>query len=299
MPSEAHENLAAMLSASQVHPDSPLADLRAGFDLMESVLVPASGVRREDVDAAGVPATWFIPENPGRRTVLHLHGGGYCIGSVKSHSAFASHLAARLSVAVLVPEYRLAPEHPAPAAIDDAVAVYRWLLEQGTLPNELVLTGDSAGGGLVLSALVSLRDDEHPLPAGGVLISPFLDLTGAGESARSRAGEDVVLSPEILDHWGSLYRGEIPAGDPLVSPLFADLSDLPPLLVQVGTRELLLDDARRLAERAPSFGGDVRLKIYEGIIHAWPVMGAGLVPEADEAIDEIAEFVAAVGDRLG
>lgn len=289
MPSDAFQNLATMLSATRVQPDSPIEDTRAGWDLMETVLPAAEGVAREDIDAAGTPATWFVPADPSGTVILYLHGGGYVIGSRKSHSPFASHLAATTSARVLLLEYRLAPEHPAPAAIDDVVATHGWLLDQGVEPSDVVLAGDSAGGGLALSAMVAMRDAAAPSSGAGILLSPWLDLTLSGESMTTKADAELILSPELLAYWGGLYRGELTEEDPRVSPLFADLDGLPPLLVQLGTDEVLLDDATRLA--AKTGDGAVTLRVWEDMFHVWPVLGAGLVPEAQDALDEIAAFL--------
>jgi acetyl esterase/lipase len=259
---------------------------------MEGLLPRAPGVELREVDVDGRPATWFepSPSPSSRRVILYLHGGGYVIGSRKSHSPFASHLAASTGARVLLLDYRLAPEHPAPAAIDDAVRAYRWLSTQGVEPADIVIGGDSAGGGLTLSTLVALRDTDDALPAAGLLLSPWLDLTLSGDSMTTRPDDEIILSREILEYWGGLYRGSLAADDPVVSPLFAELSGLPPLLVQLGTNELLLDDANRVAAKV---GDDsaLTLSVWPDMFHVWPVLGAGLVPEAQDALDEIAAYL--------
>jgi epsilon-lactone hydrolase len=292
MPSDAHENLAAMLAAGRASPERSIEETRAGWDLMDGVLPRAEGVRFEPADAGGVPGSWLVPEGATSRTILHLHGGGYVIGSSRSHGAFASHLAAATSARVLLLGYSLAPEHPAPAALDDTIRSYRWLLREIAGADEIVMSGDSAGGGLALAALAELRDQGLPLPRAALLLSPWLDLTLSGASMRARAEEDIVLSPELLEHWGSLYRGDLPADDPRLSPLLGGLDGLPPLLVQVGTREILLDDARRLAERTSDGSVEVTLRVHEDMIHVWPVLGAGVIPEAQGALDEAAAYLA-------
>lgn len=289
MPSEAYENLVTMLSGGRVTPELPIEAARSGWDAMETLLPSAPDVKAEDVELAALHTRVFTG-GPDRATVLHLHGGGYVIGSARSHTPFASHLAAAVGGRVVVPEYRLAPEHPAPAAIEDAVAAYRALLDGGTDPADITVTGDSAGGGLAIATVAALRDRDVALPAGVSVVSPFTDLTLDDESMRTKVDEDIVLSPELLTFWGGLYANGLPLDDPRLSPVFGDLSGLPPLHIQVGTREVLLDDARRLADRASAAGVDVDLLVCDEMIHIWPVLGAGLVPEAQEAIDRIAAF---------
>jgi epsilon-lactone hydrolase len=291
MPSDAYENLVAMLSTSRVTPEVPVEQSRTGWDLMDGVLPRAEGVRAQPVDAGGVAATWLVPDNERSRTIVHLHGGGYVIGSDKSHGAFASHLAAAASARVLLVGYSRAPEHPAPVALNEVVSTYRWVLGEVGRPEDVVLSGDSAGGGLALAALAAIRDQGLPRPAAALLLSPWLDLTLSGESMRTRAAEDIILSPELLAHWGSLYQGDLPADDPRLSPLLGDLHGLPPVLVQVGTREVLLDDACRLAERGSHEEIQVTLRVHEGMIHIWAVLGAGITPEAQAAVEEMAAFL--------
>jgi monoterpene epsilon-lactone hydrolase len=191
---------------------------------------------------------------------------------------------------VLSVDYRLAPEHPHPAAVEDATAAYRFLLDTGISPGNLAIGGDSAGGGLTVACLIALRDAGLPLPAAGVCISPWVDLTQSGESMDSKADEDPMVSREALQVMANAYLG---GGDPkeaTASPLFADLAGLPPLLIQVGTAETLLDDATRLAERAKSQGVDVTLEAWEEMIHVWHAF-AVLLPEGRQAIERIGEFL--------
>jgi acetyl esterase/lipase len=262
-----------------------------GWDAMESMLPPAPGVTIEDTTVAGRPARWLVPEGTGGTTVVHLHGGGYVIGSSRSHTPFGTHLAATLGARVLLVEYRLAPEDPAPAAIEDTVAAYKSLLESGIDPNDMVLSGDSAGGGLAVAAMVRLRDELEPLPGAAALLSPWTDATFVYDSFTSKADDDIILSPELMHHWRGLYAGSLPVDDPRLSPALGELQGLPPIHVQVGTRELLLDDARRFADNASRAGVDVTLVECDEMIHIWPVLGAGIVPEAQEALDRIAGFL--------
>jgi monoterpene epsilon-lactone hydrolase len=291
MPSEAFDALVTMLSGARVTPELPVADTRTGWDAMELMLPHAAGVTIDDTTVAGRPARWVTPEGASATTILHLHGGGYVIGSSKSHTPFATHLAATTGARVLLLDYRLAPEHPAPAAIDDAAAAYAELLASGIAPGDIVFSGDSAGGGLALTTIARLRETLVPLPGAVVLLSPWTDATGDYDSMRTKVDEEVILSPELLAHWGGMYAGELPADDPRVSPCFGGLEGFPRIHIQVGTRELLLDDARRFAERATGAGCGVELVECEGLIHIWPVLGAGITPEAQEALDRIAAFL--------
>lgn len=290
MPSPEFENLVLLLSAGKATPDMPLIEIRAGLDALGDLVPPAPGVTLTEVDAGGVPADWAVADGgEDAPVVLYLHGGGYVIGSRVSHRPLATRLAAAIGGRVLLPEYRLAPEHPAPAAIDDAVTAYRWLLDQGIDPQRIVVAGESAGGGLAASVLTTVRDEGLPLPAAGLLLSPWVDLALSGATITTHAELDLLLSPELLELWAEQYAGELGRTDPRVSPLYADLVGLPPLFVQVGTREVLLDDATRLVERALAAAVDVELVIAEGMIHIWQLF-AGMVPEADEAVAQAVGF---------
>lgn len=265
---------------------------RAAYDGLGALLPAAEGTERVAVDAGGVPASWITsPDHDPGRTIVYLHGGGYCIGSLRSHDAMLSHLSAAAGARVLAVDYRLAPEHPHPAALDDAVAAYRWAVEEaGADPARTVIAGDSAGGGLTAATLVALRDGDIPLPAAGVCLSPWTDLTQSGTSMQERADEDPMVRAADLDRWAAAYSGGVDASDPRISPLFADLAGLPPLLIEVGTSEVLLDDARRLAARAEQAGVDVTLTVAEDMVHVWHFF-AGVVPEADDAIRRVGTFI--------
>ena len=240
---------------------------------------------------APVPAEWVFPKgSSAQRTVVYLHGGGYCVGSIVTHRVLAGEVARAAQARALVIDYRLAPEDPFPAAVEDSLAAYEWLLAQGTEPGQVVLAGDSAGGGLVISTLVALRDKGLPLPAAGVCLSPWTDLSLSGESIAGNAKSGVALTAEMLRTFAVHYLGEGDPCSPLASPLYADPSGLPPLLVQVGSHEILLDDARRLAERAQAAGVEVVLDVWEEMVHVWQAY-AVFLPEAREAIARIGEFV--------
>lgn len=263
---------------------------REAYTGLGAMLPARGGVAVNPVDAGGVPAEW-IGDDDGP-VVMYLHGGGYCIGSLETHRAMLTHLAAAIRGRVLAVDYRLAPEHPHPAALDDAVAAYRFALSGGVAPGHVVVAGDSAGGGLTLATLVALRDTGVPLPAAGVCLSPWADLTQSGATIATHAGVDPMVRGEDLDRWAEAYRGTTAIDSPAISPLFGDLAGLPPLHIEVGTSEVLLDDARRVAAAASAAGVEVELYEAEDMIHVWQFF-AGIVPEADEAIERIATFVAA------
>lgn len=248
-------------------------------------------VRFEPVQADGVPVEWMTPaEAAAARTVLYLHGGGYLIGSPIDYREMAPRIARAAQARVLAVDYRLAPEHPHPAAVDDAVTAYRWLLANGGTPEQTVIAGDSAGGGLTVATLVALRDQGVPLPAAGVCISPWVDMEAAGASVERNAEADPLVKKELLLTMAQGYlQGQDPR-TPLASPLYADLGGLPPLLIQVGSIETLLDDAVRLTERAKAAGVDVTFETWEGTPHVWHWFGSFL-PEAQQAIDRIGAFV--------
>lgn len=222
--------------------------------------------------------------------LLYLHGGGYSAGSPLTHRELAARLSLASGVRLLVIDYRLAPEHPFPAAIEDAVAAYQWLLHQGIAPEQIMIGGDSAGGGLAMATLLCLRDQLLPLPAAAVLLSPWLDLALRGDSLQSRADLDPLCSYEGLRFAAKLYLGEADAQTALASPVYADLQGLPPLLIQVGDHEVLLSDSTRLAERARAAGVAVTLEVWAEVWHVWHFW-AGAMPESQRAIARVGEFV--------
>jgi acetyl esterase/lipase len=205
-----------------------------------------------------------------RAVVLHLHGGGFVFGSAASYRNRAMRLSHRFHVEVFVPDYRLAPEHPYPAALDDVLTAYRYVRAQRPdVP--LIVTGDSAGGGLALSLLVRLRDLREPLPAGAILLSPWTDLSASGASVEENRSKDRWLGREHLEHWAAHYAGSVDRRSPLLSPLFADLAQLPPLLLLVGEHEVLRDDAVRVVDAAVRRGTDARLLVGPRMQHDWPL----------------------------
>jgi acetyl esterase/lipase len=280
-----------MLKSFRPATEPTIPEMRAGMEALAGAAMIPADVQREKVSAGGVPAEWVAAENADRaRVILYLHGGGYVIGSINTHRELGSRLSRAAAARVLLIDYRLAPEHPHPAAVDDAVTAYRWLLSQGVSPARLVVAGDSAGGGLTVATLVALRDAGLPVPAAGVCLSPWVDLEGIGDSMTAKADLDPMVQRDGLLKMAAAYLGSQSPRTPLAAPLYADLSGLPPLLIQVGTAETLLDDATRLAERARKAGVQVSLEPWEDMIHVWQAF-ASMLPEGRQAIDRIGEFV--------
>ena len=250
------------------------------------------GVTGAPVQAGGVPAEWI--DAPGGSTdhaLLYLHGGGYVAGSIDSHRNLTGHLAQALGCRVLALDYRLAPENVHPAPVEDSVAAYNWLLAEGFEPGHLAIAGDSAGGGLTFATLLKLRDTGVALPAAAVGISPWVDMSGSGESMTTRAAVDPMVQPGMLGQIRDAFLG--PDGDmsdPYASPLDGDLNGLPPTLVQVGDHEVLLDDSTRLETKARAAGVDITVQVWPEMVHVWHT-SASFVPEADQAIAGIAEFL--------
>lgn len=224
--------------------------------------------------------------------LLYFHGGGYCIGSWATHRALITHLAVAANAAVYAPNYRLAPEHPHPAALEDALQAYRWLLGQGFPSERIALAGDSAGGGLALATAKASRDAGLPAPASIALISPWTDLRGDTPSMTANVRIDPMIRPSWSRRCAERYLAGRDPNDPLCSPLFADHRGLPPILIHVGTDEVILDDSTRLAERCTEAGVDVTLRVFDRMWHEFHIH-AGLMTESDEAVAEIGGFLAA------
>lgn len=267
---------------------------RKRFEAPLKRLKPAEGVSFTAVEAGGRPALWIEPPDIRREgAILYFHGGVYLIGSIQGHLPLTSAIAAAAGMQVLPLDYRLAPEHPFPAAVEDARAAYEWLLEQGLESQQVIVAGDSAGGGLALALLLALREAGRPLPAAAVCLSPWTDLTGSGASRTSMAKRDYVLEPADLQRSAALYLDGADARSPLASPLFGDLRGLPPMLIQVGSDEILLDDATGLAESARAAGVDVSLEVWDDMFHVWQMV-ASFVPEGQQAIKSIGRFIDAL-----
>ncbi len=292
MPSPQLQTVISFLRSRPIEsPDVPIEQARATFDAVANMFILPDDVAREQVDVDGTPGEWIsTPTAQNGLTLLYLHGGGYVIGSINSHRDLISRLARAAGARALAIDYRLAPEHPFPAAVEDATKAYRWLLRQGVRPEKIVVAGDSAGGGLTVATLLALRDAGDALPAAAVCISPWTDLEITGETMVTKKDVDPMIRPEDAKGGAERYHGTTDPSHPLISPINADLSGLPPMLVQVGTSEVLLSDSTRLAERAKAAGVDVTLEQWEEMIHVWHFF-AFMLPEAQQAIERIGEYV--------
>lgn len=270
----------ALLASRQPSPGAPrpsLAERRSASDALGEMGSLPPGCRHEPLTAAGVKCERVVPANALEgRQMLYLHGGGYTSGSPRSHRPLAARLAEAARATAIVADYRLGPEHACPAAIEDAMAVYRWMLEAGAEPEQLVVAGDSAGGGLSLALALGLKDLDLPQPAGLFAISPWADLTQSHETYRSKAQDDPVIAKDRLDESAQAYLGELDARDPRASPVFGDFTGLAPLLVQVGSEEALLGDSLMLAERAGQARVEVRVEVWPEMIHVWHAYGGQL-----------------------
>jgi acetyl esterase/lipase len=250
-----------------------------------------TGVSFADVVAGGVPAQWVTPDGADtRRVIVHFHGGGYCFCSIRSHSRLVGHLAKAAGCRGLNVGYRLAPEHPHPAAVADALDAYRWLLGQGVEPGRIVVSGDSAGGGIAVAVLLKARDEGLPLPAAAVLMSPWVDLTMTADSVTTRADVDVRQDPIGTKWCASQYLAGQDPRQPSASPLHGDLTGLPPMYIQAGDWDILVDDSHHLADKARGCGVDVRLDLFPEMLHAHQLW-VGNMPEADDAVARIGDYV--------
>lgn len=247
----------------------------------------------EPLDIAGIGAEWVrTTESSGETAAIYLHGGGFVMGSPACYREFVAYLAEAARTKFLVLDYRLAPEHPFPAALNDVLTVYNWLLEEGFSPDKLVIGGDSAGGGLALQTLLAMKDEGIPMPAAAYFLSPPLDwVCFDGESYTTKAAVDPMLTREMCVMNGAHYVGDTSPDTPLLYPIGMDLSGLPPLCIYVGEDEVLLSDSVRLAERALEAGVEVTFKIWPGMWHVFPML-ARFVPESRQAIAEVGHFIA-------
>jgi epsilon-lactone hydrolase len=266
-------------------------ELRVVFEKVAASSPIPPDIKSEKVNAGGVEAEWIsAPNSAADRAVLYVHGGGYVIGSINTHRDLMGRIARASGARVLGRNYRLAPEHPFPAAVDDSVAAYRWMLTQGLKPSRIAVAGDSAGGGLAVAALVAIRDAKLPVPGAGVCMSPWVDMEGIGESMKTRAAADPAVQREGLVAMGAVYLAGKDPRSPLAAPLYADLKGLPPLLIQVGDAEVLLDDSTRLADRAKAAGVSTKLEVWPEMIHVWQLF-ASFLPEGQQAVDGIGGFL--------
>ncbi len=286
------EQVIALVRAREVDESQGATEgRRRSFEQMVdgfTIDVPATYRR---VNAGGVTAEWVTAEGASdSRVVLYLHGGGYIIGSPRTHRALMAKLSQDAGARVLGLDYRLAPEHPFPAPVEDAVAAYRWLLNEGYDPGRIAVAGDSAGGGLAVVALVQSRYLGLPMPAAAVCISPWVDMEGLGESMETRAKADPMVGKENLMISAKTYLGGSNPKAPLAAPLYADLRGLPAILIQVGDAEVLLDDSTRLAGVAREAGVEVQMRVWDDMIHVWHLF-APILPEGQQAISQAGEFI--------
>jgi acetyl esterase/lipase len=284
-----HDLLGA-LPRSEVRPS--IEESRAASEGWTIVTGEPEGVTYQPVDAGGVPAEWTMPAGADPdRVLLYLHGGGYSVGSIASHRKLVGHLAKAAGVRALSVEYRLAPEHPFPAGLDDAVTAFSWLLESGYGASHIGVGGDSAGGGLALATALALRERGLPAPGALVLLSPWTDLASTGASIEGNVGKDLMLRRIEGDDPGiGWYVGDNDVKNPLISPLYADFAGLPPFIVHVGGSELLLDDSTRLAERASAAGCEVTIEVWPEMQHVFQI-AAGNVPESDSSVAKLGAWL--------
>lgn len=270
---------------------------RFNLEMAGEVVRPIIHIDHIGILANGVPGEWVIPAGMGsERIILYLHGGAYNAGSTRSHRALAANIAYAARARALTIDYRLAPEHPYPAALVDAFSAYRWLLDEEVRSEQIVVAGDSAGGGLTVALLTALRERGYPMPAAAVVLSPWTDLSASGASWQKNAQVDYLIHGSKLKEAARLYLQDASPQTPLASPVYANLKGLPPLLIQVGSEEVLLSDSERLADHARLSGVDVTLEVWDGMQHVWQ-FAASFLPEARQAIDHIGKFIFAQTGR--
>lgn len=261
-------------------------------EIIENLTRRFAGPRQnsyQETQIQDIPVLWITPPQPTQQVMLYLHGGGYTIGSPHTERMVAGNIALLSQAKILVPHYRLAPEAPFPAALDDVLTCYQHLLDSGVTPENIIVGGLSAGGGLTVALMLKLRDLGQPLPRAGILLSAWLDLTGTAPSIAENTPKDSGVSWKTLIPSVQAYIGQEDVRHPLISPVFADLHGLPPMLVQVGDIEILRDDSRQFAQRAQAAGSLVELREWRGMIHGWHIYR--FVPEAKQATQEIADFI--------
>lgn len=246
-------------------------------------------VRCQAINIDGISSEWFEIPLTKSGTILYLHGGAYALGYLNTHRSLVANLVKSTHCSALAINYRLAPENPFPAALEDTLKAYDWLLSQGISPSQICIAGDSAGGGLAIAALLAMRDNGLPLPAGAFCFSPWLDLTLSGNTMVINEKLDPLLSSSILEKYVEYYRGAHNASDPLISPLFADLQNLPSIYLQSGRNEILLDDSTRFCEKARQAGVDVSLNIFEGMFHVFQLFP--FLSETAESINQVGNFL--------
>jgi monoterpene epsilon-lactone hydrolase len=263
---------------------------RAEFESLSFFFKPIASYKKQKETPNGVPAEWItVAESLLEHVVLFLHGGSYNAGSIRTHRALAANTAWAINARTLLIDYRLAPDHPYPASLQDASAAYQWLLSEGYLPKNIVLAGDSSGGGLALGLAMRLRDQARPLPGALLCYSPWTDLALTGESYISNAKSDVLVAVGELRQSALLYMGAADLRTPYASPLYGNPRGLPPVMIQVGSDEVLLSDSVRWAESARAAGVDVNLEVWEGMQHEWQ-FAARMMPEGRQALEHVKEY---------
>jgi monoterpene epsilon-lactone hydrolase len=296
MASKQSEQLATMykgwIAALGANPEMPLDELRAMFGHMGDTTGEPGGVDYIETDAGGVPALWAVPKGSAQdRVLLCSHGGGYVTGSMFTHRKMYAHLAKAVGCRALIVDYGLAPENVHPGPVNDMATAYGWLLDQGIAPKHIALTGDSAGGGLAITTILRIREQGLPLPAAAMPLSPWLDMDGTGGSFQTNKERDVLVAREVVQGMAATFLGEKGnRQDPLANPLHGDLRGFPPVYIQVGGYEALLDDSHALAEAVRRADGEVKLDVYPEMQHVFQFL-AGTAPEADEAIRQLAAWV--------
>lgn len=287
--------LATLVGILQARPDPEnptIEQMRERIGGLERFLPTPADASLRPVSADGVACEWVAaPGASHDRAILYLHGGGYAIGSIGTHRTLGYNLSQAAGAQVLIVDYRLAPEHPYPAALDDAVTAWRWLLKQGGKPGRSAIAGDSAGGGLAVATMLKLRELGEPLPACAFLSSPWTDLAATGASVKANQAVDPTVKVRYLDWFAGLYLDGADPKSPLASPLYADLAGLPPMLVHAGSVEILRDDATRLAERAREAGVEVECEIWPDMLHVWHLF-APMLSEGREALAKAGAFIA-------
>jgi acetyl esterase/lipase len=266
--------------------------IRDGLDQLAAMSKLPDDVKCEPINVRGVPAEWITtPEVINDHVILYLHGGGYVAGSIASHRDLVMRISRTAKVRILIIDYQLAPEHPFPAALDDAIAAYKWLISDEKIdPRNIIIGGDSAGGGLTICTLVKIREEDITLPIAAFCLSPWTDLAGTGESIETKAELDPFVTPEDGEFMAKMYLKDADPKNYFASPLYANLQGLPPIYIQVGTSEILLDDSVRLAEKAKKAGVELELDVWEDMIHVFAAF-ASWAPESQQAIEKIGNFI--------
>jgi epsilon-lactone hydrolase len=289
---ELNELYREWVAAMQANPEMPLDELRHMFEQWPRITGEPGGVDYIETDAAGVSALWAAPKNCAQdRVLLCAHGGGYVAGSMYTHRKTYGHVAKAIGCRALIVDYRRAPESVHPGPVNDMARSYKWLLDQGIRPNHVALIGDSAGGGLAVTTILRAREQGLPLPAATMPLSPWLDMDATGETFETNAAKDLIVTREVIQIMASMFLGE--GGnrqDPLANPLRADLRGFPPIYIQTGADETLLDDSLKLADLARRSGVDVTLEVVPEMQHVFQFL-AGTAPEADAAIQRLSGWV--------